>query len=168
MAFDKRSRTCCFTGHRELFESTDVIATKIERAVLKFLDQNVIYYGVGGALGFDMLALETLIRMRDEDKLRDIKIIMVAPFEGYMNSWPAGMQIYNNRLFAKCDKIVYTSDSSSREAYLVRDRHLVDNSLWCISYCNKTTGGTAYTLRYAVKKGLTIENLTDFDLSFLR
>ena len=160
--------TCCFTGHRELSESADVIAAKIERAVLKLLDRNVIYYGVGGAIGFDMLALETLIRMRDEDKLTDIKIIMVAPFEGYMNSWPAKLQIHNRELLCKCDKVVYVSDHGSREAYLVRDRHLVDNSLWCISYCDKISGGTAYTLRYAIKQGLYIKNLTGFDLNNLR
>ena len=48
------------------------------------------------------------------------------------------------------DKIVYVSKEPSRGAYLVRDRHLVDGSRYCICYCNKPTGGTAFTVKYAL------------------
>ena len=40
-----------------------------------------------------------------------------------------------------------------------RNRHLVDNSSVCVCYLNKENGGTAYTVRYAGKKGLEIINL---------
>ena len=51
-----------------------------------------------------------------------------------------------------------------RGAYLIRDRRLVDESAYCISYCNKPTGGTVYTVRYAIKKGIPVFNASSWDL----
>lgn len=53
-------------------------------------------------------------------------------------------------LYGKC---VCVASVASREAYLAKARHLVDNSAHCITYCTKNTGGTAYTVQYAVRKG---------------
>ena len=47
----------------------------------------------------------------------------------------------------------------SCEAFLARDRHLVDGSAYCIGCCTRAAGGTAYTLRYAEKKGLQVWNV---------
>lgn len=51
--------------------------------------------------------------------------------------------------------------------YLLRDRHLVDYSAYCISYCTRTTGGTAYTVKYALEHGVTVYNASSFDVSAL-
>lgn len=42
-----------------------------------------------------------------------------------------------------------------------RNRHLVDNSSACITYLTETKGGTAYTVDYATKRGLTVFNIAD-------
>ena len=34
------------------------------------------------------------------------------------------------------------------------------DSAYCIGYCTRSTGGTAYTLRYAKAQGLTVWNAT--------
>ena len=65
------------------------------------------------------------------------------------------------------DKIVYVSKEPSRGAYLARGRHLVDGSRYCISYCNKATGGTAFTVKYALERGLTVYNASSFDVNTL-
>lgn len=65
------------------------------------------------------------------------------------------------------DKIVYVSKEPSRGAYLARGRHLVDGSRYCISYCNKPTGGTAFTVKYALERGLTVYNASSFDVNTL-
>ena len=48
---------------------------------------------------------------------------------------------------------------TAEHAMLKRNRHLVDNSSVCICYLTESTGGTAYTVEYARKSGLTIVNL---------
>ena len=68
-----------------------------------------------------------------------VKIILGLPFKGYQKYWLPGQQ--------------------ERAAFLIRDRHLVDESAYCIGYCTRSTGGTAYTLRYAEKQGLKVWNI---------
>lgn len=36
-----------------------------------------------------------------------------------------------------------------------------------ISYCNKPTGGTAFTVKYALERGLTVYNASSFDVNSL-
>lgn len=36
-----------------------------------------------------------------------------------------------------------------------------------ISYCTRTTGGTAYTVKYALEHGITVYNASSFDVSAL-
>lgn len=83
---DKRLYTCCFTGHRELPAGRE---GEIWRHVLArlepLMDQGVRYFGVGGALGFDMLAAEELLALRDRG--RCLKVILVLPFPGYRRYW---------------------------------------------------------------------------------
>ena len=44
---------------------------------------------------------------------------------------------------------------------------MVDSSAVCIAYCTRKTGGTAYTVRYALKKGLQVINLADWNIAQL-
>lgn len=43
-----------------------------------------------------------------------------------------------------------------------RNRHLVDNSGYCICYLTRTQGGTAYTVDYALERGLPVINIADY------
>ena len=61
----------------------------------------------------------------------------------------------------KYDKRVCVAQSASREAYLARDRHLVDGSAYCIAYCTRNSGGTAYRVRYAKQHGVEIYNVAE-------
>jgi len=62
-------------------------------------------------------------------------------------------------MLPKYDKVVCVSNTANRGAYLARDRHLVDGSAYCITYCTRNSGGTAYTVRYAKERGLKIRNI---------
>ena len=44
---------------------------------------------------------------------------------------------------------------------------MVDRSTVCIAYCNRKTGGTAYTVRYALRQGVTVRNLAEWDVKQL-
>ena len=61
----------------------------------------------------------------------------------------------------QANKVVYTSQEYTRDCMFKRNRHLVDYSSVCICYLNKSTGGTAYTVEYAKKRGLQIINLAE-------
>ena len=138
ISMEKRAFTCCFTGHRELpIEKEGEIWQKTYIRVQQLLKQGVKYFGVGGAIGFDTLAAEGMLQVKTLNP--QVKIILVLPFKGYQKYWLPGQQ--------------------ERAAFLIRDRHLVDESAYCIGYCTRSTGGTAYTLRYAEKQGLKVWNI---------
>lgn len=161
-----REKTCCFTGHRTIqkdhLEAVTVrTEVKIRELILK---HGVRYFGVGGAIGYDTLAAQILFRLRDTD-FPHIKVILVYPFDGFTSRWTDEQRATYAQLYPKYDKRVCVASVASREAYLARDRHLVDGSGYCICYCTRRNGGTAYTVRYALRNERVVWNTADYDVT---
>ena len=129
----------------------------MQEHLIPLLEQEVRYFGVGGALGFDTLVAEKLLELRGQ--YPQIRVILVLPFRDYQSRWTAAQQARAARIESRVDKVVYCCDAPSREAFLARDRHLVDGSAYCIGCCTRAAGGTAYTLRYAERPRLQICNI---------
>lgn len=157
---DLKGKTCCFTGHRDLpAHKTERIAKRTEEEIRRLIvDEGICFFGVGGAIGYDTLVAEVLFQLRERE-FPDIKVILVYPFEGFANGWTPEQKAVYNKLLPKYDKTVCVSSRPCREAYFARNRHLVDNSAYCISYCIRRYGGTAYTVQYAKRKGLELRNV---------
>ena len=155
---DSRNQTCCFTGHRILpANETTAILRKLDSILLPLIEHKVCVFWLGGALGFDTLVTEHLLTLKRQ--FPQLVICLALPFDGYRNRWS---EIQKNRaanIDAQADQIVYCSHTPSKGAFLQRNRYMVDQSRYCIAYCNRSAGGTAYTLRYAQQKGLVIQNL---------
>lgn len=153
-----RSQTCCFTGHRFLPENEkEKISLALESTVLSLIHSGYRYFGAGGALGFDTLAAQTVLRLRQS--YPDIGLILVLPCVSQADKWPpADIAVYQE-IMGQANKIVYTSHKYTAGCMFKRNRHLVDHSSVCICYLEKSTGGTAYTVDYARKCGLKIINL---------
>ena len=155
---NKRPFTCCFTGHRNLpIGQEEEIWKRVYACLEPLLKEGVRYFGVGGALGFDTLVAEKLLMLRESRP--EIRIILVQPFPGYQSRWTPAQQARAAAAEARVDKVVAYCQTPGREAFLARDRHLVDGSSCCFAWCTRATGGTAYTLRYAQRKGLRVWNV---------
>ena len=140
---DLRQRTCCVTGRRVIPEKDlPGILERTERAVRRLIEHGVVFFGVGGAIGYDTETAKLLFRLRATD-YPQIKVILVYPFEGFTSRWSDEQRAEYARLFPQYDKTVCVAQRASREAYLERDRHLVDGSAYCIAYCTRNRGGTA-------------------------
>lgn len=157
---DKRDLTCCFTGHRVIPpHHLDIVRARTEITIRDLIvNCGVRYFGVGGALGYDTLAADMLFRLRDTE-FSQIRVILVYPFDGYINRWTAAQQANHAQMLPKYDKCVCAAPNGSREAYLARNRHLVDGSAFCICYCAHDASGTAYTVNYAEHKKLQVINV---------
>ncbi|MBQ2830839.1 MAG: DUF1273 family protein [Oscillospiraceae bacterium] len=155
-----REKTCCFTGHREIptgkaEEIAEQTASEIRRLIV---DHNVSFFGVGGAIGYDTLAAKVLFNIR-EAEFPNIKVILVYPFDGFTDRWSSNQKSIYQKLLPKYNKVVCVCDKPSKDAFLARNRHLVDGSTYCITYCTRDDGGTAYTVRYARQQGLDVRNI---------
>lgn len=155
----KRMQTSCFTGHRELPTGLArwTLTKKLEQAIIEQIEKGILFFGAGGARGFDTLAAQTVLKLKR--KYPDIKLILVLPCLTQTRGWPAGDVEEYERIKSLADKVVYTSQEYTKGCMHKRNRHLVDNSSVCICYLTKGNGGTAYTVDYAEKQGLEIINL---------
>ena len=160
---DFRSKTCCLTGHQDIapWEEKKVL-NKMWIQVARLLQEGYLYFGVGGARGFDRLAAECLLDIRDQWK-KQIRIISVLPYPGYMEDWDEQDIARQERIIRRSNKVVYVCQEKDG-AFLARDRKLVDESSFCICYCHRLTGGTAYTVRYARQQGVPVFNTSSWDL----
>ena len=122
-----------------------------------YIEQGYRYFGAGGALGFDTLAAQTVLRMKQT--YPQIKLILVLPCLSQTKGWKEEDIAEYEQIKAAADKVVYTSQEYTRGCMFKRNRHLVDGSSLCIAYLTEQTGGTAYTVDYARSKGLIIENV---------
>lgn len=164
---DYSSVTCCFTGHRNIPKCDEhKILTRVHYHLEPLMENGVKYFGVGGAVGFDMIVAEYLLDLRDRLG-KKIKIISVLPFPEWREKWNEDEIRRQDEIMRRSDKVTFIRDAYCKDVYLIRDRKLVDESGYYISYWNRRTGGTAYTVRYALKKGLQVFNASSWDLGQL-
>ena len=166
----QREQTCCVTGHRIIPPGEEQkIYTRARYIIRKLIwEKNVRYFGVGGAVGFDMIVSEYLMYLKAH-KEHQLKIISVLPYPEWRDTedWDDVLRRREDRILFASDKIVYVRPQKENGVYLLRDRKLVNGSAWCVSYCNRVPSGTAYTVRYALKHGVKVMNASSFDVRSL-
>ena len=109
------------------------------------------------AIGFDIEAAEVALALREE--LAGLRIVAVVPFEGMQKRFSEADHTRFERIVAEADETVTLAPKYSVEVYAVRNNFLVDNASVCIAYFDGSKGGTAYTVRRAVKSFLRLTNL---------
>jgi len=156
-----REKACCFTGHRDL-SSADlpVLQKQIRDAVARLWERGTDTFLAGGALGFDTIAAQEVMRLKSTLG-PDLKLVLILPFLGQESNWQPMQQAKYQYILRRADDVIYTGDVYGKGLLYRRDRYLVDNSSHCIAYLlgNRTRGGTAYTVRYAQRQGLDVTNL---------
>ena len=153
-----QNTSVCLTGHRNLAGVPLGAARRGYRsAAYAAYAGGITHYFAGGALGFDMLASVTLLNLKKE--LPNLTLSLVLPYRGHTKSWgPADIALFE-RISERADETVYLSNSYHPGCMSVRNRYMVDRSVVCLCYLIYATGGTAYTVGYARKRGLSVVNL---------
>ena len=155
-----KSQTCFFTGHRNL-PADDIykIRRALKQAVINLIENGTIYFGCGGARGFDLLA--ALIILELKEKYPEIRLIMVYPCRNQTQYWKDTDKKLYDDIRDRCDKCVWIADEYNDECIQKRNRHLANNSSVCICYLTDKYSGTQFTVKYAEKKGVKIINISD-------
>ena len=155
-----KEQTACFTGHRELpVLQIPSLKRKLKRTIISSIEDGYRFFGAGGALGFDTLAAQTILDLKKD--YPDIKLILVLPCPNQTQGWKKKDVETYEKIKAQADKVVYTSQHYYQGCMHTRNRHLVDNSSLCISYLTANSGGTAYTVKYALSEGIKVINLAE-------
>lgn len=151
-----RSKVACFSGHRNLPQDYNELKSALEIVIIRLIKQGVVFFGAGGALGFDMLAEETILKMKERYPQIKLVLVLPCPPEQQTLKWNDNQRQQYNDILKRADKVRILSTEYTKSCMLDRNRHLVDNSGHLVCYLRNNRGGTFYTARYAEQKGLNI------------
>lgn len=154
-----KMKVACFSGHRNLPHDCTELQTNLEKAIIELIERGVIFFGNGAALGFDQMAAETVLRLKED--YPHIRLVMVLPCSPEQQSlkWSDDQKKRYYEMLGQADKVRILSLQYTNSCMLYRNRHMVDNSAYLICYLRQHSGGTFYTVNYAERKGLNILRL---------
>jgi len=154
-------KTCFFSGHRVLPEGIDrSLSTLLRERISDLCESGVTEFICGGAMGFDRMAAEAVLHLRDCWYPR-IKLILLLPYPDQSEHWPAPEQDAYREILRQADQVHYTAEVYFPGCFHLRNQQMADRSDCLICYCREDSGGTAETIKYAKKKGLPIANLAE-------
>ncbi len=153
------AKTCCFTGHRRI-PTAHLAPLRVltERMVRQLYAEGHTTFLAGGALGFDLLAAEVVLYLRDHVGL-PIALHLILPCRGQEAKWSPTQQYRYHALLGMADDVRYTAERYTSGCMHARNRALVAAADACICYLTDDSGGTAYTVALAEQHGLPLHNL---------
>ncbi len=151
-----KSKVACFSGHRKLQQNCEQLTADLEAAIVSLIERGVVLFGAGGALGFDMLAEETVLRLKGRYPQIRLVLVLPCPPEQQTLKWNAEQKQRYYDILEKADKVRVLSDRYTSSCMLDRNRHMVDCSGYLICYLRERSGGTYYTVNYAERVGIEV------------
>lgn len=152
---EKKDITAAFTGHRTYAGEAD---EALRESVLCLYERGLRRFLVGMAWGFDLAAGEAVLALKEQ--FGDVELVAVVPFADFRNLFHDEILVLYDKVMASADECVVVSEQGSPHSYMRRNDYLVDNSSLVVAWWNgHRKGGTAYTVKRALKKGREVVNL---------
>lgn len=157
-----KERTCFFTGHRIIAAKEE---EKIREKVREKIENYILKYGVdtfisGGALGFDMIGAEEVIKMRE--KYEQIKLKMYLPCYDQSKKWDEINKYRYRMIISAADEYIYTTKKNyTDECMKYRNIKMIWDSRYCIAFCRMVRSGTNSTLQNAYRADIIISNIAN-------
>ncbi len=117
----------------------------------------VTLYMTGGALGFDTLAAEAVLRKKATRP--DIQLVLVVPCKNQSERWCTDDKKRYEHIKRLADKVICLAEQYYDGCMLIRNRYMVDQSVCCVCFLTEHKGGTFYTVNYARKKKVKVFNI---------
>ncbi len=152
-------KVCCFTGHRNIGKTKlDRVTGFVNEAILDAINSGVTEFITGGAVGFDTIAAEQVLFMRED--YRDIRLNLYIPCKNHTVRWTEENRKRFERILSLSDSVKYVSSDSYREGCMQkRNAAMIADSDMCIAYMNNPYSGTGQTLKLAEEKDIKIVNI---------
>ena len=155
-----RVETVCFTGHRSIPEERAILIPRaLDTIISGLIAMGAKSFRLGGAVGFDTIAALSVLEAKE--KYPHIKLDLILPCRDQTEKWDEYNVTAYNYILSRADSVSYVCDKYRRGCMYERNRRLVDGSDMLIAYLERTSGGSAYTYRYAKEKGVEIINIYD-------
>lgn len=154
---------CCFTGHRPRglprpdSDAMALLRLRLMQAVRAACGGGVRTFLCGGAQGFDQLAAEAVLALRGGGA--DVRLAAGAARAHAGGHMERGRTRALRAGAARGRRRMVRRTAGRRRGMLRRNRYLVEHADCCIAYLSAAAGGTLYTVRYALSRGLYVYNL---------
>lgn len=153
------AKLCIFTGHRVLDQNLILLRQALAREIESLSDLGYTDFASGGAMGFDLLAAELTLELRE---LRpETRLLMILPCPGQDARWPDEERRRYAEVLARADLVRYTSDHYYKGCMLARDRTLAAAADFCLCWLTRGNSGTAYTVRQTLMRDVPVVNLAE-------
>ena len=154
------SKACSFTGHRTIPEENRSRITELLSTAIKYAyAAGCRDFLCGGALGFDTLAAQEVIKFRLLH--RDVRLVLCLPCMDQSEKWSDRGQFMYTHILESADEVIYASDSYTDSCMRERNFLLASRCDILIAYCQRIRSGTGQTLRMADSMGKEIINIFD-------
>jgi len=162
-------KTVSFTGHRPEklnFRESDTDEKylnfrKIQLKVInRLLELGYNRFVSGMARGFDIWVAEDVCKLKKERP--QIELICAVPYDGQQELWKDEYKKRWENIISQSDEIVYTSNKYTKSCFHKRNRYIVDISDAVVCCFDGTSGGTAYTVDYALKKNKLVIQINPY------
>ena len=146
-----KAKTCAITGHRKLQKPFN--RDNLKNILIRVLKGGFDTFLIGMAVGFDTECFKILLDLKKEYK---ITLVACIPCESQSKNFAEREKQEYDFLLENADEKVLISKEYTKDCMLKRNRFMVDNCSGLIAYYKRDFGGTASTVRYAIKNNVPI------------
>ena len=152
-------KMCFFSGHRNITDKNKIESILIS-VIKEKISMGVTGFITGGAVGFDLLAAKTVLKLRKELGI-GIGLYIYYPYNGYNKRFSYEDKQDWKIAESMAEEYKYCASHYFRGCYMVRNREMVDDALHGIIFCQQNSGGTYGTWKYAEKQNRYVINIAD-------
>jgi len=160
---EQNGETVAFSGHRPSYlpwgsNEECSLCAEFKSALVKLVEKLIMCgykrFIIGAALGFDIIAGEIILKLKEVFK--DIELVIAIPCRDQDEFWKDEDKKRRYKLILEADSAIYVSDKYNSWCYQKRNKFMVDESDLLVAYLIKANSGTEATVDYASKKGKPI------------
>lgn len=150
--------TLCFTGHRIIRrKDASWLSERLDAVLEVCYHKGFRQFLSGGALGFDMLAAEAVLRL--QKKHPDACLTLVLPCSSQSARWTDRQCQRFERLLYRASDVRVLNDAYFDGCMFQRNRSMIEQSSLCICYMYIFKGGTFSTVSLAAQEGVPVLNI---------
>lgn len=148
-----------FTGHRFISAAAQTEAKiKLKDRIMDAYSRGVRVFVTGMAMGFDLIAASVVVGLQREHE--DLQLIAVVPFRGQSERFNPYFKSLYEHILVKASRTIVLSERYYERCLLKRNDYMLDFASEIIAYYDgKPKGGTFYTIRNAMLRGIRVTNI---------
>ena len=160
---DKKSVSCCFTGHRPEklpwgADERDSRCIKLKEELACHLEGLYLagfrHFICGMARGCDLYFAEAVLALRE--KYPEVTLEAALPCDSQSNAWRAEERRRYEHLLAESDEVSFVAHRYTPGCMQRRNEYMVEHAALLLAVYNGTAGGTMQTILRAQRMGLQV------------